>query len=99
MWALGRSERVGGLGLLFVAAAVVWVAFFGVPCAWLAEQKGRSSLDGLVVGSVFGIVGILVIGLAPEKPSSEWVCPRCAEAIRPQASMCPHCRIELDPAV
>jgi hypothetical protein len=88
---------VDGLGAVIVAGMLVYMAFFGVPCAWLAEQKGRHAYEGLAFGAIFGIVGILVIGLAPSKPGTTWECPRCFEAIRPQASMCPHCGLEVDP--
>jgi len=65
--------------------------------AWLALQKGRTALEGAIVGGVLGILGILVIGLAPAQRGQTRTCPKCAEQVLAAATVCRYCGTELEP--
>ena len=76
-----------------VVLLIIDAAIFAPVGAWLAQSKGRAAAEGAIVGAVLGILGILVIGLAPAVgpqplPTQQWPvaslrqCPRCAEWIQ-----------------
>lgn len=44
---------------------VLDLIIFAPLTGWLAQQKKRPFHEGAIVGAAFGILGILVIGLAP----------------------------------
>lgn len=72
---------------------------FGPLCAWLAQQKGRAGIEGFIVGAVFGVLGILVMGMAPAPVAAQQTCPKCAEKVLASASVCRYCGAPLTPTV
>jgi len=76
---------------------VVDLLIFAPLCGWLAAQKGRTFVEGAIVGAVFGILGVLVIGLAPRAVGQTRACPRCAEQIQAAASVCRFCNQVVEP--
>jgi hypothetical protein len=49
---------------LQLAILTAW-GCLGFACSWLAGEKGRSQLNWFVLGLVFGVFALLVLGLAP----------------------------------
>jgi hypothetical protein len=70
----------------------------------IAQSKGRSGAEGVFVGALLGLLGLLLIVLAPSKavlapatvanPSLR-PCPRCAEPIQQAAILCRFCGSEI----
>ncbi len=60
-----------------------------------ADRLGRSAAGWAIFSILFspliGFIVLLAIGSAQKRRP----CPRCAEAILPTASICPHCRSDL----
>ena len=86
--------------ILFLAYAVI----FGVFCAYLASEKGRSGGSWFFLGVVFGILALLVlIGLPSEKRSSNEPVRASAQSTATSSTrsgrgrkdsnvrLCPHC--------
>lgn len=65
--------------------------------AWLAKQEGRSQAEGAIVGAVLGILGILVLGLAPSATGPTRKCPQRAEQVLAAAKVCRYCGTALEP--
>ncbi len=77
---------------LFLLWLIAMLVFGGLPAAWLAATRGREPFLWMVIGLVLGPLAVLLIGLAPLGTRGNYRrCPRCAEAIRSEASRCPHC--------
>ncbi len=84
------------MAIFFVALWVSWVAI----ATWIGMGKGRTLL-GFVLGAVTGLIGVLVIWLAPAKAGGQikWQqrrhglarCPSCAARLQPGMKRCPHC--------
>lgn len=74
-------------------ACVGWLAVC-VCCAILGAivgQRRRSAGAGLLLGLIFGPLGIIVAFALDARPK----CPACQERLNPAASLCPHCRTAL----
>lgn len=54
-----------GALLFWIAVLGAAALVFGLFGAWVADQRGRSPLEGLVVGALFGPLGVLVEALLP----------------------------------
>ncbi len=67
-------DVVALLGFLFVAA----LAFAGFG-AWIAGEKGRGRTQGVVIGFLFGPLGVLILAMLPNRPTPT---PRPAGATR-----------------
>lgn len=93
------------LGLILVAYLL------GLPLltAYVAESKGRSVFLWLLIGLLFGPVGLLAaVGIAPidleerrarqGRRSDKRICPLCDEAVWINAVVCRYCRTDLGPA-
>ena len=93
----GESVDIGGaLAGIGVFLGVLYVGFMvligGLPAAWLAAERGRSYFTWLLVGTLWGPLAILLVGLAPIRASGPFgPCTRCLEAVRIGAIRCPHC--------
>ena len=60
----------------------------GIIAALIASKKGEGCL-GLIVGMLFGPLGIII---AIFSKGDRIPCPFCAELIRNVAKVCPHCQ-------
>ena len=78
------------LGLILVGV------FFGGVAAAIARQKGRGELRWFFVGFFFHWIALIVVFLPPV--SKEGVlrkCPKCAEVIKAEATVCRYCGREV----
>lgn len=76
----------------------------GLLPAAIAQSKGRSFVAWWIYGALLFIVALphALIMKADEKSIEQKKvaggerirCPHCAELIRPEAKVCPHCRLE-----
>lgn len=75
----------------------------------IASAKGRSAAEGAFVGGILGLIGLLMVVLAPSKiqptagsmpaaTGSLRPCPQCAELIQPAAVKCRFCGADVEPA-
>lgn len=62
--------------------------------AWMGSKRPMGAGTGFVVGLLFSLLGLLVIGFFPVKRRVRR-CPECAEEVRPAAKVCRFCRAEL----
>jgi hypothetical protein len=53
------------MGWLIVLGVVVWLAI-ALLGGWLAAERGRSYSTGFWFGLLFGPLGVIAVGLAPE---------------------------------
>jgi hypothetical protein len=72
---------------------VLWIvtAMF---CTYLANEKDRSPLAWFILGVLFGPIALLALGFVPVGSKQ---CQTCAETIRRQAKVCPHCGTKFEP--
>jgi hypothetical protein len=86
---------------VLIAAFLLWVALFGAIAGSIWRSKGGAYPSGFMWGAVFGVFGLLYVGLA--KPRGESLgrhmreCPWCLEPMRADATVCPHCQRESQP--
>ena len=101
----------GSGGLLLVL--FVWLLFGGIFGVWASEiwkVKGGSPTAGFFLGFLLGVVGIVIAyvgtpttaSLASSPggaavPAQLRQCPACKEAMKRDASICPHCRTQSRP--
>lgn len=78
---------------------------FGVACAVIANNKGRSAFGWFVLGCLFSLLALIVIACLkpaePEKlPEDQRLCPHCGKPIFKAADACCHCGTKIlpDPA-
>lgn len=72
---------------------LIW-ALFGVVSAVVAANKGHPWFGWFFAGVLLGPFGLI---LALVKPPRGKLCPRCAELVKDEASVCRHCGTELEP--
>lgn len=53
-------EYLGAFGIIAVVAVLM-----GLLGAWVASQKGRPAAEGLLLGAVFGPLGVIIEALLP----------------------------------
>jgi len=81
---------------LLLVAVAIWALIGGLPAAWIAGERGRSSVNGFLAGVFFGPIAVVAIGLAPVGTTGVYTeCPECREGIRVEATCCPHCRADI----
>ena len=77
-----------GLGFIIIIGACAGV---GLIPAFIASSKGHSFEGWWLYGSLLFVVAFfhaLMVGYARR-------CPQCAEGVRQEAKVCPHCHREL----
>jgi hypothetical protein len=89
-----------GIGVgLFVVIALAWM-LGALAAGFYANRLNRSAAWGFVALVVSPLtVFLLLFGLGPradeDDDSIRISCPFCAEDIKPEARLCPHCRSDL----
>jgi uncharacterized membrane protein len=81
----------------------VLVLFTWVSCAIagavVAVNRGNNGVAGFIGSAVFGVFGLAMVASAKRGPTiNETRCPACAEVLRREAVICPHCRSTFDEA-
>lgn len=86
---------------MYIISSVV----FGVACALIGYEKGRSQLYFALYGVLFGPLGFVMAAISrPNRHKLDDLdvslglvkrCPACAETIRPEAKACKHCGADL----
>ena len=51
----------------FMFVVVVFAAIFGSLGGWIAGQKGREFMEGVLLGGMFGPVGCIIEAVLPAK--------------------------------
>ncbi|NBW76012.1 MAG: zinc ribbon domain-containing protein [Sphingomonadaceae bacterium] len=83
---------------------VFWI-LCGVLGAVIASSKGASGAIGFLLGLLFGPIGVIITffmgseaAQVDKKVSNGTMkkCPRCAEAVLPDAHVCKHCGHEFE---
>jgi hypothetical protein len=64
----------------------------GIVAASLYRNKGGSEITGFLIGLVLGPIGILIALVSGDQRPR---CPFCKEHVSKGATICPHCRKEL----
>src|SRR5262249_13872691 len=57
----------------------------------IAAERGKGFLDGFVISALLGPFG-LIWAYRREGSAQRRPCPKCAELILPEATLCPFCR-------
>jgi glutaredoxin len=88
-----------GDGFLF--SLLVMGLICGVISMLIWQNKGGTPSGGFSFGFLLGIIGvILVLVLNPPGEKTDATsreCPHCKEAMRRDASVCPHCQRDSEP--
>ena len=88
-----------------LAAAVVWIVCIAAGMA-ICQEKGRSTLEGLLLALLLGPIGVLVCAVLPKdvnglekralRSGKMRKCPACAELVKRDAKVCHYCGPEFD---
>ena len=68
--------------------AIIWMLFGALVGLSAANRKGFSPAAGVIGGLLLGIFSPLMYLVSPERKK----CRYCAEWIKKEASICPHCQ-------
>jgi hypothetical protein len=71
---------------------IIWL-IFGIVSAWIGAKKGQGGTT-FVIGVLLGPLGLLVAVLSK---GNRRKCPLCRELMHRDATVCPHCRNEIQP--
>ena len=57
------------INLLLILICIAGLCMFATACfgTWVAEQKGRSQVEGMILGITLGMFGILIEALLPAR--------------------------------
>jgi hypothetical protein len=85
---------------IFLGAIVLWV----IPIFVAASMGKARNRSGVAYGILLGWLGVIIVALLPPRtndvgPDFYRECPFCKEEMRRDASVCPHCRYEVEPLV
>jgi hypothetical protein len=85
----------GFFGTVLLLWIGVTLCVFGVPAAWLANEKGRNPAVWAIVGILIGPMAVLAVGFSPRVAEGEFgACPSCLEVVYRDAEMCPFCKTQ-----
>ncbi len=88
------------LVLLAVAVTIPYVTTSVGIVPYVARQKGRSGLGwailSLLVSPVFALLALTAVPVRSRDADEIAACPYCAEDVKSDAVVCPHCRSNLD---
>ena len=83
-----------------IVGAVIWIACIAAGAA-ICEEKGRSALEGLMLGLLLGPLGVVISAVLPKdvnalekralRSGEMRKCPYCTELVRSQATVCRYC--------
>lgn len=73
----------------------IWAAFWGILGGVVGRERDKSFWDGFVISAIFGPFGVLWAYRLEGQGGPRRPCPKCAELILPQATVCPFCRSEI----
>ena len=62
--------------MLLFAIAIGYLACFGFLGYYIAGQKNRQTIEGFVLGLLFGPLGALIVALLPTLPETTLISPR-----------------------
>ncbi|RLF63458.1 MAG: hypothetical protein DRN33_04105 [Thermoplasmata archaeon] len=92
----------GAFCFVYVILFIIWIAI-GVWMYRDAEKRGKSGALWLIIGLLFGIIGLIIwLIVRPPEPSfyekkaageekKERICPSCGRSIPFDAKVCPYC--------
>jgi len=92
----------GALCFFWVVMLIIWIGI-GVWMYRDAEKRGKSGALWLIIGLLFGIIGLIIwLIVRPPEPSfyekkaagkeqKDRICPSCGRTIPFDAKVCPYC--------
>lgn len=91
----------GSLLTAGILILIVWLICAAIGAS-LWRGKGGDGGDGFIVGLFFGPIGLLFLAILTPKAAmtqreTTRECPHCKEAMKRDASVCPHCQRDSQP--
>jgi hypothetical protein len=96
---------MSGIWTIFLVSGLV----FGLLSSVIWSNKGGNAVSAFLLGALLGLIGLLIVLVAnpskaavssPQGGVGQGVvrqCPWCKEAMKRDASVCPHCQRESSP--
>jgi hypothetical protein len=63
----GSSSSLAGVAIVVIVLLVIWLALI-LGTMKLAKSKGRSAGEGVALGLLFGLIGLIIEALLPKRP-------------------------------